>query len=58
MPHSITDTKKKVAFELGHEKCVGFVQTGGWPRRGLPSEQGHHMGRGYKMSKDRRGTTN
>lgn len=57
MPHSITDVQKEVAFELGHERWVGFLQTGSCPGRGLPSEQGHHMGRGHKR-KTGRVTTN
>ena len=48
MPHSITDAQKEVALELGHERWVGFLQTGSWPGRGLPSEQRHHMGRQHK----------
>lgn len=55
MPQSITDFKKKVAFELSLERWEQSLQTGSCSGRSPPSEQDANTGRGHKMSKDREG---
>lgn len=37
------------------ERWEQSLQTGSYSWRSPPSEQGHNMGRGHKMSKDREG---